>query len=38
MGAPTPASDEAQVPQTEEEAKEMLSSIFGNVVFKDANE
>lgn len=38
MGAPIPASDEAQVPQTEEEAKEMLSSIFGNVVFKDANE
>ncbi|WP_204616612.1 DNA polymerase III subunit gamma/tau [Collinsella tanakaei] len=38
VGAPTPASDEAQVPQTEEEAKEMLSSIFGNVVFKDANE
>ena len=37
-GAPTPASEETQVPQSEEEAKEMLSSIFGNVVFKDASQ
>ncbi|MCF2622327.1 DNA polymerase III subunit gamma/tau [Collinsella tanakaei] len=36
VGAPTPAADETQVPQSEEEAKAMLNSIFGNVVFKDA--
>ncbi|MDM8299315.1 DNA polymerase III subunit gamma/tau [Collinsella tanakaei] len=36
VGAPTPAADEAQVPHNEEEAKAMLNSIFGNVVFKDA--
>lgn len=36
VGAPTPAADEAQVPHNEEEAKAMLNSIFGDVVYKDA--
>ena len=36
VGAATPAAGNDQVPQTEEEAKELLDSIFGNVVYKDA--